>query len=298
MRPRKFATLLLAGLGLLAFAVTTGPAAADTQTGKIGDPSGKSFVAACERGEALVGYAYNSAHVMMAIGPLCRPLADGAFTGPVQKLRNVYGAEDGAGNDPVVCPEKTAIARLDVFVSDRLQVHSVRGTCNPLPNGPSKGTYMRATKTTSGTAASHKSVRCEAGKYANGLVGTYDAVGGIMSLGLLCPSDEDNGPDEADRGDDDADKGGEDRGGGKKQFEEGGLSFEIDLGKGGISVGVSGGARRAKEPTTIYARPAGKEIGYLDEGERVTMVQCEDGGKGWCKISKPTAGYVWGGDFR
>jgi outer membrane protein OmpA-like peptidoglycan-associated protein len=47
--------------------------------------------------------------------------------------------------------------------------------------------------------------------------------------------------------------------------------------------------------TTVYAKPAGKEIGYIRARDPVTIVSCDD--IGWCKISRPKKGYVWGPDL-
>lgn len=47
--------------------------------------------------------------------------------------------------------------------------------------------------------------------------------------------------------------------------------------------------------TTIYAKPAGKEIGYLRTGDPVTIASCDD--IGWCTVTAPLSGYVWGPDL-
>jgi hypothetical protein len=47
--------------------------------------------------------------------------------------------------------------------------------------------------------------------------------------------------------------------------------------------------------TTIYAKPAGKEVGYLRAGEPVTIVSCDS--IGWCNVTAPQTGYVWGPDL-
>jgi len=49
--------------------------------------------------------------------------------------------------------------------------------------------------------------------------------------------------------------------------------------------------------SAVYARPAGKEIAYVKKGDRVTIKGCQDGPESWCEITKPKAGWVWGGDF-
>jgi len=56
-----------------------------------------------------------------------------------------------------------------------------------------------------------------------------------------------------------------------------------------------GGQVSAATATTIYDQPAGNEVAYLDEGDPVTIVQCND--NNWCQISKPRKGWVWGDDL-
>ena len=55
------------------------------------------------------------------------------------------------------------------------------------------------------------------------------------------------------------------------------------------------GSAVAATDTTIYAKPAGKEVAYLRAGDPVTIASCDN--IGWCKISDPVLGYVWGPDL-
>jgi hypothetical protein len=156
-------------------------------------------------------------------------------------------------------------------------------------------------------AAAAKGVaNCGGGTYATALIGTFRNTGpqqGITSIGLRCqaigeaPAAADtgggNGNGQADMGDDGEDGGG---GGGP-----GGLQIDLNIGPDGIEIGGDrrngGRARFVGEPTTVYAKPAGKEIAYLEEGDRVTIVACEDNGQGWCQISRPVKGFIWGADL-
>ncbi len=52
----------------------------------------------------------------------------------------------------------------------------------------------------------------------------------------------------------------------------------------------------AANDTTIYDQPEGNDVAYLQAGDPVTITSCN--GDGWCKISKPRKGWVWGEDLK
>ena len=56
-----------------------------------------------------------------------------------------------------------------------------------------------------------------------------------------------------------------------------------------------GGQASAATATTIYDQPEGNDVAYLDAGDPVTIVSCND--NNWCQISKPERGWVWGDDL-
>ncbi|MEO9228895.1 MAG: hypothetical protein ABI216_08120 [Devosia sp.] len=57
----------------------------------------------------------------------------------------------------------------------------------------------------------------------------------------------------------------------------------------------AGATPTAAQATTIYDAPGGNDVAYLDAGDGVTIVKCNS--DGWCKISAPKEGYVWGADL-
>ena len=59
--------------------------------------------------------------------------------------------------------------------------------------------------------------------------------------------------------------------------------------------GDNGGGATAATDTTIYDQPAGNDVAYLNAGDAVTIVSCND--DNWCQISKPRRGWIWGDDL-
>lgn len=307
---RKLLPGLLVCLGLLALAYATTVHAAETR--RIGNTDGQEFVSECPPDRAVVGWNYNSDDRLRAIVALCllvdpatgstggvaRPTDDQLFGGD-------FGPNGGGGSGKRTCNDRQHVRSIAVNLTSTLTVHSLRATCH----GPGTAPVLVAPTDLAAGApgqAAKGTADCGTDSYATALVGTFKNTGpaqGILSLGLRCAAigeaaaadagngnDDDGGNDQADRGDDDEGNG------------PGGFEIDIDIGPDGVRIG--GGNRRdggrvriAEEPTTVYARKAGREIAYLDQGERVTIVECEDDGQGWCQISRPTEGWVWGGDL-
>ena len=158
-----------------------------------------------------------------------------------------------------------------------------------------------------GESTAQSSVSCDSREsYATGIFGTASkslATGGVMSLGLFCFSaDTPKTDDTADTGDDDtqqADTGdnGDDTGDNADQGN-GDLHLQITIGPDGITFGPQGKVRVLKQASTLYSDKGNTEIDYLDKGQKVVVVGCEDKGKGWCQVIKPKPGLIWGGDLK
>ncbi len=74
------------------------------------------------------------------------------------------------------------------------------------------------------------------------------------------------------------------------------LEIDHQAGGGGAKGGGGKGVGSAtKSATTVYDEPAGNEVAYLSQGDAVTIAACDE--NGWCEISEPQRGYVWGGDL-
>lgn len=308
-------------LGLLLAAGFASTALEDSETRQVGNPDGaKPFVSACPEGQAVADYSYNSADQLMAIGARCSKIDDkGSASGLVSDPQSLKGAKGGSGRDPLSCGPGQAVTDLSVTMTKTSSILSFRATCRGPHTAPM---LVRPTQIDGGSPDGSKmGAVCESGSYATAIVGTYKDGGpkpGIRSIGLRChkigeaaeggagkgdgneqANDNNNGGDEGQADNDDADQGnnGEHGKGG-----DGGFQLDLKVGPDGIQIGGGGGGKKgskrfAQEPTTIYARPAGKELAYLEQGETVTIVRCEDGGEGWCQISKPMKGFVWGGDL-
>lgn len=299
--PQKLRLGLFAWLALLVTAAPTTVALADSETQRIGSQTGTPFELGCEPGEAIAGWHYNSRDRLFAIWPMCvRIDGEGRPNGPALKAGQFAGVEHGIWRDPIKCGSGQALRQMNIGLTPEMLITTFRATCH----GP--GTAPALTKSTiefDGTLTASGIVECPTKTYATALVGTVQDGGpkqGLTSLGLRCrPITEfgggngDGGNDQANRNDDRDDGGG----------GPGGLNIELDIGPDGIQIGNGGRrdegrrVRFAEEPTTVYARKAGREIAYLDEGERVTIVECEENGEGWCRISRPREGWVWGGDL-
>ena len=293
---RNIATAFL-GLLLAASTGFISAAQADTDSTTTGVNGGKPIKAYCRPGEALVGLVYNSGQMMYAIGPVCRPIANGAFTGPVRKGDNVFGAPDpeATSHEPVVCPDGDAVATFSVFLLPNLRVHHVRAVCYPV-KGEGQGTILKATEAV-GTVEAHGSAGCpthQLGHYATGIIGSYS--GSILSLGLRChaPEDDASNTDTGDTNTADTDTTNTDTG----DNGDNGNTVTIQITPPDLKLfpkpGPNGGTRTVRSATTLYSKPAGKELAYLNPGDQVKIIACDD--KGWCQVSKPK-GYIWGDDL-
>ena len=50
--------------------------------------------------------------------------------------------------------------------------------------------------------------------------------------------------------------------------------------------------------TTIYDRPQGNDVAYLEKDESVTIISCtNEPNNNWCEISKPQHGFIFGDDL-
>lgn len=313
---------VIALLGLIV-SVSSGFAATDTK--RVGNQEGDEFASVCPPGKAVAGIAANVDDRMRAVVALCRTIdpATGATMGAPQPAGKLVGAK-GGGSAERICEPGQSIRTLNVKLTAGSSVHSTRATCY----GPGTAPVLMVGTDVNGQPASPAggTVDCGSGSYATAVLGTYRKTGrnaGILSIGLRClkigeapaaANKDGAGGDNAGNKDDDtsgtdsADANAQSDDQGDDESEEFGIGledFQIEIGPDGVKIGGGGGAggakkgskRFAEEPTTVYAKKAGKEIHYLEQGDTVTIIACEDGGEGWCQISKPVKGWVWGGDL-
>jgi hypothetical protein len=302
---RLLRTVVMAA-GLVAAAGLATGALADTKTDMAGSGSGTLFTAQCPPGNALIGIGYNYYMTLMAVGPLCQPIKNGQRTGePLLTPDDVYGAAADQSETYACKPEFGEVRSIGVSpVINGKQVHHISINCATL--GRSSGSTLPATKAMAPKQVAGKStkVSCpDKTSYATGLFGTYEASGkaaGIHSLGLICrdASDDDQTADTGDDGDQDtADTGDH----GDHGITIAGFPFQLEInigpGQNGLNFGPKGKVRRLHDDSTVYSDKGNTEVGYLERGDRVTVVGCEKGGKGWCQIVRPMPGLVWGGDL-
>lgn len=307
---RPVMTFLIACLALLGLCGVTSSALA-AETRHLGNTDGKAFTAACPDGLGIVGFAYNYSDTqLLAVTPLCRVVdATGNASGVVPKAGSFKGASGGSGAEPIVCKNDQAVRGLEVYLTKNTSIFAFRPVCDG-PGGPvTARTYSLPYDNAHQPSTSHAGVDCGSHFYTTALVGTYKDTGsqttsGILSIGLVCQKEgEEPAPAAAKGGGDDEAEIGDDltveHDGPAAAGGDGAIRFDVDIGDliDGIAGGGKGKLSFAEVPTTIYQTPAGKEIAYLDKGEKVTIVGCEDGGDGWCQISKPKKGYVWGPDL-
>lgn len=308
----KLLSRLVACLGLAASLAQVPSALAATETKTVGNQNGKQFASECPAGKAVFGWQYNSDDRLRAIAVLCIDIDEATgTTGGIAKpaagglVGGDFGLGGGAGSGERTCQAGQAVQSLTVKLTDAQSIHSLRATCHGPGTAP---VLIKSTDLAAGApaAVSSSNADCGARTYATALVGTFKNSGpnqGILSLGLRCSAIGETmaaGPAANDNAG--ADPGAPANGGGAPA-EGDPDGFRIELGPDGIRIGGGrrggndGDTRFADEPTTIYAKPAGDEIAYLEQGDTVTIVQCEDNGRGWCQISDPTRGWVWGGDL-
>lgn len=275
MRPNSILYFLSLCLALVAVGIA--PVGA-SETRRIGNTDGKPFTASCGPGMAVSGFAYNSAEQLKAVAPLCRNIdADGRTTGPVAKAGPMKGVAQGNEGKPRSCIDGQAVYRLDVAMTEYSAIYYFRAGCRGPGSAPQ---ILKNTGINGGSEGSKGVAECQAGMVATAVVGTYADTGpkqGILSIGLSCEAPGEPKKAAAQDNPEDGDNPGDDSGnGGAKD---------------------SAGKRSAAQATTVYEQPEGDEIGYLDAGDGVSVITCDDGGQGWCQISKPMRGYVWGGDL-
>jgi len=321
MRIGGLLSIVLLSMGLALPAIT--PAAA-TDTPILPTPGGIKVIAQCDKGEAVVGYAYTASQWLTSIGALCEAIKDGKVVPPVFKLKDLHGATAGAPFDPAVCPIGSAITGLSlIYYPMKNAIRSFYTICSKIEGGKAVGKPEAINESRflppealgpvspgdpSWTPGAIGGIACPEGQFAIAFLGGSAKEAGFLGLGLRClvgakppPPPED---DEAttDTGDNDTMTDGDDEGddtGITVDSGDNGFKITIQIGPNTLKFGPQGKVRVANEPTTIYAKPDGKkELDYLDKGAKVTVLACEQKGRGWCQIVKPRPGFVWGGDLK
>ena len=276
-------SILLLGAMLAALLNVTGALAYDTtDAGGIG---GGQFREECAEGSVLTRIQVDSGKDLNVVKPVCAKMQNGQILKGLQRL-HAHGtaAEDFDADDAIgdampspACHDNSAVSAIHVRLSRHRTVHAFSMTCRDVATGEEHNSTLSPTK--GGEAIEKQSVSCNPGDVAVGLRGAAGAL--INSLGLICapiPKPAVEQPPKAEQA---------------KKKPKGpannpGKPAAVD------NSGQGGEAARANTDTTIYDRSGGSDVGYLSDGDRVTIVQCRSD---WCEISEPMQGWVWGPDL-
>lgn len=269
--PKSLRRAVLAVLGVAVMALS--PPSFAGNTTQVGTSGPSDFDVSCKGRDLLIGVSFVVGRDVDQIEPICQPRNKSGFTGKEYRLGQFGSRTTGSVGGTARCPFNMAIGRMHVYVDNQSQIHRFTLTCKPTSVDVVQPVFLKGPVNPPGTGGVDKSggsVQCPSGELANGMIGGYTS--SVHRLGLKCgPFQMSGGGGGDDEGEDEDEGPPPDNGGGK--------------------------TRTAREATTIYDKPDGNDVDYLDEGDTVIIVSCEDGGEGWCKISKPRKGYVWGGDL-
>jgi len=226
----------------------------------------------------------------------CAPLEDGelgaVYTVDTPIQFPMLPLTQPSGTAAKACGSGRVVTTLQGVTADGM-VNDFRFGCSE----PAGGGNVRFTKGRSSAAFQDQ---CGYGQYAHGITALPTGNIGFAEFGIKCikmkkvSHQNDDEDDDHAKHDDDGDHGG----GGDDGFLFGKLHFQIDVNGSTIKFGNKGKVRVVDEPTTIYKSKGEDELDYLDSGDKVVVVACEDKGKGWCAIVKPDVGYVWGADLK
>lgn len=262
----------------------------------IGGPGGTNNADQCTPPyDFLTGIRYSAGKDLNEVRGICLPYVGNEKMGAPYDLKFTWGHPPAKGSSPpgiadaIVCPTGQIVFGIEVLNSHAPLVHGFRLTCKPAFGGGG-ASVTRWSRTGGGAGTTSQFVDC-GGSPAIGIAVRHG--GNIDALGLLCgvnpptppapkpaptPAPPVPKPSAPVKPPIKVDNSSGANGGGFAQKRASG--------------GSSGSAATA---TTIYAAPGGGEIAYLQVGDPVTIVSCND--NNWCQISRPVGGWVWGDDL-
>ncbi len=292
-------------------------------TPEIGSQSGQVYNQECGGESLVIGFEYTSGKALDSVGAICGIRRKGDWTGEIVHKGRVGGG-GGSGPFTVLCPPFNAVAGIEVFVDNHDSVRHLGVGCFPVP-GPQL-TYLNTTNEGGEDNYSEHS-DCPPYQFATGIHGHFNALVNSMGLHCMAPVLKQAEPPPTGGGDPAI----------PPQLEEAlrvtGKTPEQCVASNAkcleLVAGLHGGpgnpaaqaaavsrcqpvlaqcmanaaldASKAIAPdgTTVYKRPNGDEseanvAGYIPRGGEVTVVKCENG---FCEISAPVAGFVWGEDI-
>ncbi len=268
------------GLGLvvsagLVFGAAVPSSGEDTR--QIGGPGGKGGGSHCAPGQLVSGFDYSSGKALDYLNANCWDPSTGRFKGATGGLGATIDL--GTKNRTADCPLTMAVQSMRVFVDKHGIVHHVEAVCGGLAENWPTGKI--ATTNSGGEASYSEEISCPRGFLASALIGAYGVL--VDRVGLRCTKVYDVGGNPPP-----AEKPAE------KPPARAPMKVTNDQAPLKVNNGAGGdGGDYAAVDTTIYDEPAGNEVDYISEGDPVTIRSCTDG---WCRITEPRRGYVWGED--
>ena len=265
--------------------------AREGNTSIVGGPGGSEFHESCDAGEAVVGFYYTAGKDLDEIAAICQPLEGNKAVGPRHELP-AHGGLSLSVEGTVACSDIMVVQAIHVTVSKINVIHDFWLTCRSLVTDLRYESERSRTKGGEGGHAYEAS--CGDDGYAVGYWGKFGSL--VDSVGLACanyppkdasppppPPPKDNPPpppppDKTPKPD-------------KPPLKV----LDGDDQDQNADTGNNGGGASAATDTTIYDQPGGSDVAYLSAGDPVTIVSCND--NNWCRISKPTQGWVWGDDL-
>lgn len=250
-------------------------------TAEIGGRSGPTYNQECGGESLVIGFEYNSGKSLDSMGAICGIRANGDWTGEIVHKGRVGGG-GGSGPFTILCPPFNAVAGIQVFIDNNDSVRHFGIGCFPVP-GPEL-TYL-GTNNEGGEDQYDVHSDCPPFQFATGVYGHFEAL--VNSMGLHCmapvikaaappppPLDPPTPPTKTE------------------------TPAKVDNEPTEDPVIPAGGDQTtAATDTTVY-KVQGEDDpntnNYLNRGDQVTIVSCGDG---WCKISAPYSGWVWGEDL-
>lgn len=315
-------TRWLVRLLTIAVAVSAGalaPAAAQTfRTNEVGGPGGAAFSDSCSTGDVLIGINFDSGKALNTIGPVCSPAKNGGIVGKPYGLHTwgTPGEKFSSYGGGVWCYPNMAIQSLKVYVDGNDNVRAFEISCRNMATG--EVVLDSKSSQAGGVTARIDVAPCGSGTIATGVIGGHGTL--IDRLGLICSRFQDqNGKvlpvvgaggvlpkDKPVRAVGKAvgtggvlpkDKPVRAVGKAVGTTAPGRTPGEVDNGGGDNGGGKGGGNGQAVVGAAIYDAPDGTRIGELYAGTPVTITECGKQFDGWCEISRPKSGWVWGEDL-
>jgi hypothetical protein len=300
--------------------------------GPVGGNGGSTFVSECRPNDAVVALSMRSGTAVDAVRVVCAPLNEEKtrWAAPTTYSPTDFFGGTGGGPQLIACQRNDAIVAVHVYTGHAgipYVVTHVSITCANL--AAPANTYVVVPQQVAGLVDSDQELSCHGNGWVTAVLGAYGNY--VDRLGVRCGLPPTPSPDLFKVCNEYASSmdaklsearnlscgfihgsGGWDvnrdsfvkqcvdvKGGVGIKSNERGLQKLLDACKSAQPVG---GGQTAVSPngTWVYKQPNGVDspqnhAAEVPPGGQVTIVECGNP-KGWCQVSKPAAGFVWGAD--